>query len=109
MAPLELENMDLSGDWYRFGRVMPGKNGSLPDNKADGSREVYHFECNANDESSTLSRSTGGIDIVNTSTREIISTGVKLIKEIKDGESYIVDIRTARGEPTKVRFTHKKF
>lgn len=109
MAPLELENMDLSGDWYRFGRVMPGKNGSLSDNKLDGSREVYHFECNANDESSTLSRSVYGIDIANRSTREIISTGFELIKDIKDGESYVLDIRTVRGESTQVKLTHKKF
>lgn len=108
MAPLELETMDLSGDWYKFGRVMPGKNGSLSDNKADGSREVYHFECNANDESSTLSRSAGGIDIANSSTRKIISTGFELIKEIKDGDSHVLDIRRPQRESIQVRFTHRK-
>lgn len=107
MAPLELETSDSSGNWYIFGRVMPGRSGSLPDNRVDGGRDVYYFECKADDESSTLSRSVYGIDIANRSTREIITTGYELVKEIKDGESYILDIRTARGEPTKVRFTHK--
>jgi hypothetical protein len=64
MSPLRIEiyNPELSR-WIQVGEVKPGDpSGSISDNKPDGTRDIYLFECAPDNSKSTIYRSGLGLD-----------------------------------------------
>ncbi len=94
MSPLNIALKSPQGEWIKFGTLSPEEApSSISNHRQDGSREVYLFECEADDKSSTIIRSVGGIE-----TEEVA--------RLKDGESLILPIRNKTVGDVEVRFTH---
>ncbi len=89
------------------GVVALGRSGSVSDNNP-GRRDVYIFQCMADDSKSVLYRSKQGIDMGIGDFREVISTGAEVVKELRKGESYEMSLKTDKStEPMRIRFTHE--
>lgn len=111
MPPLNLEVFNAQkNEWVKIGELKPGQQpGSVSQNKPDGSREVYIFECKTDDSESTIYRSQAGVDIATPQTRAIGTAGLEKVAILKDGESHKISIKTDVNEIRKViRFTHTK-
>lgn len=112
MPPLHIEVFHpVKRDWVEVGKVhstdIPG---SMSDNKPDGARDIYVFECAQDNSKSTIYRSGGGIDMEVGQFRETIMDTSKLevVKELKDGESFEIEVKTDRSPVArKIRFTHR--
>lgn len=111
MAPLSIEIYNQGVDlWIKAGELKPGDQpGSLSDNKPDGSRDIYLFECAPDDLSSTVYRSEVGADIEVGQLRVVDPVGnLEVIKRLKQGESFEMEIKTDKSpEPHRIRFTHR--
>lgn len=111
MSPLKLKIFrERQGGWVTIGDVKPGdRPGSISDNKADGARDVYVFECSEDDSKSTIYRSEGGLDTEKGDVRAVISLkGLSIVKELKRGEFYEMKIKTDKSpQPRKIRFSHE--
>lgn len=113
MAPLELRMYNpFTKEWKKVGEVPEGDNGSISNNKPDGTRDIYFFECAEDNSHSTIYRSGFGMDmeITGTSLRELIIDGSKIEKvaELKADESHEMIVKTDKGSmPVNTRFTHK--
>jgi hypothetical protein len=112
MAPLELETYNSeSKSWIKVGEIKPGdRPGSVSDNKPDGRRDVYLFECAADDSKTTLYRSIGGADLdLSSSERGLIPiSGLETVKELQKGETYTLTIKTDRSPQLRqFRLSHK--
>lgn len=111
MPPLHINIYDSEAGWGLVGKVGPDDpQGSVSNNKPDGSREVYLFDCAFDDSKSTIYRSPAGIDWEVGPTRAVASTGrLEIVKELKPGESYELLVKTDKSpEPRRLRFTHKQ-
>lgn len=112
MAPLHIEIFHPEyKEWLRVGKVHPtDPPGSISDNKPDGKRDLYQFECEKDDSKSTIYRSGLGVDMeVGTRFREAIIDPSKLeiVKELKKGESFEMDVKSDKSPTSrKIRFTH---
>ncbi|MEK7182805.1 MAG: hypothetical protein AAB694_01460 [Patescibacteria group bacterium] len=112
MAPLSLEayNPDKNS-WITLDEIKPlDRPGSISDNRPDGERDIYLLECAPDDSHSTIYRSKLGVDVDLTSQiRSVTSaSGLEVIKELKKGESFEMDVKTDRSsQPSRIRFTHK--
>ncbi len=107
--PLYLE-INREGKWRTVGRLTPGDSpGSISHNKTDGRREMYMFECAADDSHSTIYRSIGGADGEIGDKRHVnIMSGIEIITILYRGnEPYAMSIKTDRSEKTRqIRFSH---
>lgn len=109
MSPLKLEIYGPNKNWIKVAEVrqrdLPG---SISDNKSDGSRDVYIFECLQDDSKSVIYRSKAGVDTEIDSLRAITTAGVDIVAEIRRGDKpYKMEIKTdKRSEPRQIRFTH---
>ena len=113
MAPLHIEMFRPTDEkWVRLGEVHPtDPPGSISDNKPNGERNLYIFECKKDDSQSTICRSGQGVDMEIGRFREALidSSKLEIVRELKDGESFEMEIKTDRSpEKRKIRFTHKK-
>lgn len=109
MSPLNLETYGPNMNWIKIGEVEPGDPpGSMSNNKPDGSRDIYIFECLPDDSKSVIYRSRAGLDTEIGPVRALTTTGADIIKEIKRGdEPYEMKIKTDKSpEPRQIRFTH---
>lgn len=106
MAPLGIE-VYADNKWKPIGKVKPtDQPGSMSDNK-DGRREVYIFQCAADDSGSTIYRSKLGADAEFGPNRELLTTGLEVVKELKKGDQYEKDFNTdISPELRRIRFTH---
>ena len=107
MSKLLLEIGDDKNDWTKIGEVMPGNPpGSLSNNKPDGTRDIYLFECSADGSKSSIYRSKSGADYALNPTRIVNTSGVDVVKELRIGESYELSIKTDRSpKPRRIRFS----
>ena len=96
-----------SNNWINIGNLNPGDlPGSVSDNRP-GKREVYIFECKQDNSKSVIYCSRSGIDAETGDARIINTSGVDVIKELKNGETYEMKIRTDKSlEGRLIRFTH---
>lgn len=111
MSPLKIEVYNAERNkWIKAGVVEPGDSpGSISQNKPDGSREVYLFQCEPDDRSSVVYRSEGGIDIATPQIREVDTTGLVEVARLKDGQSHTISVKTDVSEVRRViRFTHEE-
>jgi hypothetical protein len=111
MPPLSVEVCQKGSDvWTALPILEPGdRPGSISDNPANGTRQVYMFECAKDDSYSRLLRSKGGIDAATPTTRKIIPlAGFEEVKTLRRGESYELEITSPSQKQLKVRFTHSR-
>lgn len=110
MAPLNIEvyNPERS-DWIKAGELKPGdRPGSMSQNKPDGSRDIYMFECALDDSHSTIYRSALGADTEIGDARLVTTTGLEVVKELRKGDQpFILTLRPDERVRRMARFTHK--
>lgn len=98
--------------WIRVIAVHPtDPMGSLSNNKSDGSRDLYLYECAKDDSKSTIYTSGVGADAEAGRFRAVLlnRSKLKVVKELREGEVFEMEVVTDRvKEKRKVRFTHKK-
>ncbi|HEY5601343.1 MAG TPA: hypothetical protein VIK81_04665 [Patescibacteria group bacterium] len=112
MSPLSVEIYNPEArNWVKAGEVKPGDPpGSISDNKTDGSRDIYMFDCAPDNSKSTIYRSSFGADVDLGTVRVVTSDPSRLetIKELKTGESFEMEVKTDRSpESRRIRFVHK--
>lgn len=110
MSPLYTEVHIGGNNWHQVGVLNPGDNpGSMSDNRPDGSRQVYLFECSADDSHSLLYRSKAGIDAEIGVVRVMATDGLEEIKCLTKGDKpYSIRVQTdGNPRPTLVRFIHR--
>lgn len=110
--PLQIEayNPELS-EWLKIGDVKPNDPpGSFSQNRPDGSRELYLFECAEDNSQSTIYRSPFGIDTEIGNLRAVLNdrTEWEVMKVLrKDDEPFRITIKTDNSPQRRVvRFTH---
>ena len=114
MAPCELEvYIPTQEKWVK---VIENKLGDPPGSfsnvKPDGKREIYLVECAKDDSQTTISRSGLGVDAElgeRGELRVVIpdSERMEVVKSIRKGESFEMEIATDRGTHSKIRITHR--
>src|SRR3989344_5798873 len=100
----------MAKDWVQLPELKPGdRPGSVSQNKPDGTREVYLFECAPDNSHSTIYRSKLGADAATPDTRIVTTEGLEIIKELRRGEEpYVLTLLTDISPQRKIiRFTHK--
>lgn len=110
MSPTELEIFIKKRGWIKVAEAGPNDPpGSLSNSKKDGSRDLYLIECAKDDSRTTLYLLGYGLDADLGKVRlaKIDPTKLKVIKEIKRGDSFEMEITTDRGIHTKIRIYHK--
>lgn len=97
-------------EWIKLPEWKPGDlPGSVSQDKPDGTREVYLFECASDDFHSTIYRSTLGVDTEVGSNRILTTEGLEEIATLRRGDrphilTLLTDISSQR---RVIRFTHK--
>ena len=97
-------------EWVILSELSPGdRPASLSQNKPDGMREVYLFECAPDDSCSIINRSTGGIDAANSNVRVVGTQELELVKKLRRGEEPYTLTMLADGDTQGriFRFSHK--
>ncbi len=111
MASLTLEVYATADEWKKIGELKPGDPiGSISNNKPNGTRDIYMFECLPDGSKSIIYRSKAGIDIEYGLTRMVTTEGAEVIKELRIGdEPYIMEVSTDRSPKSRrqIRFTYK--
>ena len=110
MSPCEVEIRPRGEEeWLKFNAIKPGDPpGSISD-VSKGQRDIYLFDCAPDNSKSTIYRSRLGVDwVVDEATRVVTPLeDVDVIKELKKGESFELEVTTERGHSGTFRFTHK--
>lgn len=114
MSPLRIEAYrgDISR-WVQVGEVKPGDpSGSVSQNKPDGTRALYLFECAPDDSQSTIYRAKFGADVDMGKLRAVISdrNNWEIIRVLKEGEPpYRLTLKTDVSPQRRIiRFSHHK-
>ena len=106
--PLTLEF--YGNEWKLFGILQPvDQRGSITDNKPNGQRDIYIFECSMDDSQSTVYRAeTVVADIERGNTRVIATTGLSIVAELRRGDNPYEMVVTCHKNkpPRRIRFTH---
>lgn len=111
MSPLNIEVYNPQRtDWVKVQELNPGDSSdSISQNKPDGQREVYLFQCEPSGEESVIYRSRAGFDVANQRSRVVNTTGLEEVARLKDGESHQLSVKTDVSDTERlVRFTHLK-
>ena len=108
MSPCEVEvRAPGSEKWIKFGQLSPGRRlVSFPNIREDGVREIVRFECSKDGTETRIFRSGLGIEWEReepSSTLELL----QLVKTLKKGETYEMNITTDWGIRAIMRLTHK--
>jgi hypothetical protein len=106
---LKLEVYIEGREWKKMGELLPGDRlGSISDNRPDGKRDVYLFQCESMNRRSVIYRSEGGLDFNVEHLRVTDTQGLEEIKELTHAQpTYEMQVKTDQS-PTKrrIRFTH---
>ena len=96
--------------WIEAGKLNPGdRPGSISNNNPDVSRDIYLFECEADNGKSVIYKSSVGIDAEVENLRLTNVQGLEVIKELsKDSPILEMKIKTDRSQSYRdVKFTHR--
>jgi hypothetical protein len=111
MSPLKIEVFapDIE-EWIVRAQLFPDSPpGSISQNKPDGQREVYTFQCEPSGEESVIYRSEKGIDAASSQIRLITTEGFEEVARLKDSQSHTIAVKTDISDMRSlVRFTHQK-
>lgn len=109
MSPSRVEVYIPAKDkWQNAGELSPeSPPGTLPDN-TEGGREIIVFDCKADDSKTVIYRSERGVDIRAGESKEIVveEDKLKVVSELKKGESHTFKITTDSGFKSTVRISH---
>lgn len=112
MSPLKIEFFNpLKNTWEIANKVLnPGEMGGLPNINTDGSKEVFVFKCNS-DNDSTIFRVPEETDIWPTDDYHVLKTGTedwKVVKTLtKENPTFRITLRLKIDRKRViVRFTH---
>lgn len=108
--PLAVE-IRVHNTWAPISVLSPGAQpGSISNNTPDGKREIYLFECAADDQSSTISKSEAGIDFLSQDRRKRVIESVRknVIATLREGDApFEITVRTDISSDLRVlRFKH---
>ncbi|KKU04086.1 MAG: hypothetical protein UX88_C0003G0022 [Candidatus Woesebacteria bacterium GW2011_GWC2_47_16] len=110
MSPCEVEIRSPGSEkWIKFGRLNPGRKPvSFPNIREDQVREIILFECSNDGSETRIFRSGLEIEWESEESRRIVPDLelLQLVKTLKRGESYEMNITTDRGTRAVIRFTH---
>ena len=107
---LILEIYTNEKEWIKAGELNPGdRPGSISNNNPDGSRDVYLFECETNNNRSVIYRSSAGINTEVENLRVANVQGLEVIKELsKNDPTLEMKVKTDRSQHYRViRFIHR--
>ena len=113
MPPLEIEAYHKGREvWVKSAEVKPGDPpGSISDNKPNGKRDIYMFECITDDSKSTIYRSVLGLDLESAKGERTVffdPSKREVVKELAKGESHEITVFTDKArQASLLRFTHK--
>ena len=83
----------------------------MSDNKENGKRDVYIFECSKDDSYSVIYHSKFGLDrLLKEDLRECLALGkLEVVRVLRKEESYEIMVKTdISREKRRIRFTHRK-
>jgi len=105
---LNLEICGPNNKWIKIGNINPkDQPGSVSNNKIDGSREIYIFECSPDNSKSTIYRSITGLDTEIGKDRLVTTVSAEVVKELRKGDIYEMKIKTDKNRESRlIRFTH---
>ena len=107
---LRLELYVEGREWVKVGELLPGdRHGSISDNRPDGKRDIYLFQCEVGNSKSVIYRSTVGLDFEVKHLRVTSTQGLEVIKELTSLQpTYEMEVKTDQSSASKrIRFTHK--
>lgn len=106
VMPLKVE-LYTGENWIEYAEFLPGSPLRFVANrKADGTREVYLFQCLPDDSKSVIYRSVSGLDTEAGSVRILSTADAEIVKELKKiDEPYEMEVQTDKIK-LKNRFTH---
>jgi len=111
MSPCEVEiRAPRSEKWIKIGQLNPGRRPvSFANIREDEVREIVLFECSNDGSETRIFRSGLGIEWEREESRGIVSDLelLQLVKTLKRGETYEMNITTDRGTRAVMRFTHR--
>ena len=96
-------------NWIEIAALNPrDRPGSISDNKPDGGRDVYLFECEPDDSKSTIYQYRGS-DTEFGLVRLVDLEGIEVVKELRRGDKpYEMRVKPGKvPEHTQIRFTHR--
>ncbi len=99
-----------SNEWVKMGDLKPGEiPGSISQNKPDGKREIYIFECEPDDSKSVIYRSESGVDIATPQIRAALTEGLEQVAILTEGQDYKLSVKTDTSSQRRLmKFTHIK-
>ncbi len=108
--PLAVE-IKVHDTWTPISALSPGAQpGSISHNTPDGKREIYLFECAADDQSSVILKSEAGMDSLLRDRRERLVESVRasVVATLHEGDApFEITVRTDIGsDPRVLRFKH---
>lgn len=97
--------------WAPISVLSPGAQpGSISNNTLDGKREIYLFECAADDQSSIISKSEAGMDSLSRDRRNRLVESVRknVVVTLREGDApFEITVRTdISSDPRVLRFKH---
>lgn len=99
-----------SEKWIKLGQLNPGRRPiSFSNIREDGVGEIILFECSKDNSETRIFRSGLEIEWEREVSREIFSDLelLQLVKTLKRGETYQMNITTDWGRRAVIRFTHR--
>ena len=113
MSPLIVEVYSSEEKkWLQLPCLRPyDRPGSMSDNKENGKRDVYIFECSKDDSYSVIYHSKFGLDrLLKEDLRECLALGkLEVVRVLRKEESYEIMVKTdISREKRRIRFTHRK-
>jgi hypothetical protein len=111
MSPLRVEIYRLSSEAWQLVAELTSDdpNGSISDNLADGTRNIYMFGVAQTGRNAFIARSIFGLDVEYGSQRAVDTSGFETIALLKSGESYEMEVMTDRSPaPRKIRFSYSE-
>ena len=107
---LRLELYVEGREWVKFGELLPGdRHGSISDNRSDGKRDIYLFQCEIGNSKSVIYRSTAGLDFEVKHLRVTDTQGLEVIRELTSLQpTYEMKVKTDQSpDSRRIRFTHR--
>ena len=108
MSPCEVEVRARGSEkWIKFGQLNPGRRPvSFANIREDGVGENILFKCSKDNSETRIFRSGLGIEWEREEPSSTLDL-LQLVKTLKKGETYEIDITTDRGIRAVMRLTHK--
>ena len=110
MSPIRIERFIPNTDtWVHMGDVNRGDpNASISANNSDGTRDLYMFGVDGENQQGYIKKSIAGFDEADSEIRVTYSLGFITVATLNPSDSYEIEIITdkSRGELRRIRFVY---